>query len=200
MISRRGFLVVGAGLAAAAAGGAYLARPHIRGMLHAELDLTYPLGVLSEEEARTVAALGETLAAPQSVPPAEFFREFVDRVTRSQKGYLKEYQQGAALLDATAGRHMSGRGFAELDMAARDRVLGAVLWQYSSRDRIVRKAERLGASRAVLGLRQYVVTPLIGYYYRSEYGWQVVGYDMYPGVARSLADYTIFPVAAGLQS
>jgi hypothetical protein len=197
MISRRKFLVVGAGLTAAAAAGGYIARPHLSRLLRPELDLTYPVGVLSEAEARTIVALGETLAAPQSMPPADFFGQFVDELTRTQKGYLKEFQRGAALLNAAAGQKASGRRFAELEVAARDSVLRVLLWQFSAGDRFVRKLEVLTAPHVALALRQYVMAPLIRHYYRSEYGWRLVGYDTHPGQERNVVDYAVLPAAVG---
>lgn len=184
MISRRGFLVVGAGLAAAAVGGAYLARPRLRRMLDPELDLSSPPGVLDEADARTIAALGETLAAPQSVPPQEFFLEELNRLTQTQAGYLKEFQRAAALLNATAGKlfgEQTARRFESLSRKDRDAVLDRLLWRYRGGEHARSRLEKVAASREALALRRFVMRPLIEHYYRSPYGWAVVGYESYPG-------------------
>jgi hypothetical protein len=87
----------------------------------------------------------------------------------------------------------SARGFSELSRAERDQVLRALLWPYPAGDRIRPKAEKLAAPRDALALRQFVMTPLIEHYYRSEYGWKVVGYQKYPGTQRNVVDYTALP-------
>jgi hypothetical protein len=183
MINRRRFLLTTAAITAAAT-GAYFARPRVAKLLHPELDTAYPLGVLSDDEMRTVVALGETLAAPQSVPPTDFFRDYVNTVTRSQHGFLKEYQRVPTLLNA-ASTKLFGQGarlnFADLHASRRDNVLKKLLWQYPGHDWIVSKVEKLAASSDALALRVYVMEPLIEHYYRSSYGWAVVGYESFPG-------------------
>lgn len=183
MISRRKFLVAAATVSAAAAAG-YVAKPHLRQLILPKLDTTYPLGVLQDIEMRNIVALGETLVAPGSTLPVDFFHDYVNAVTQSQPGFLKEYQRAAALLNATSA-DLFGQGarlhFADLPGARRDKVLQTQLWQYSGSDRIVPKVEELAASRDALALRMYVMSPLIEYYYYSPYGWAIVGYKSFPG-------------------
>jgi hypothetical protein len=194
-ISRRRLLLSAAAITATAT-GAYVAKPRVAKRLHPELDTAYPLGVLSNDEMRTVVALGETLAAPESVPPSDFFREYVNSVTQSQHGYLKEYRRADAILNVTSTDQF-GRGarldFADLLLSQRDQVLKKLLWQYPGHDRIVRKVEKLAASRDALALRMYVMDPLIEHYYRSQYGWAVVGYKSFPGRPRDPRAYTTLP-------
>jgi len=183
MISRRTFLVTAATVSAAAA-AAYMVKPRLRQLILPKLDSTYPLGVLQDMDMRNIVALGDTLVAPGYTPPVDFFHDFVNAETRSQPGFLKEYQRAAALLNATSA-DLFGQGaqlqFADLSGPRRDKVLQTQLWQYSGRNRIVPKVEKLAASRDALALRMYVVSPLIEHYYRSPYGWAIVGYESFPG-------------------
>jgi hypothetical protein len=184
MISRRRFLQA-AVIVSAAATAAYIAKPQLRKQLLPELDTTYPLGVLPDEDMRNIVALGETLVAPESVPPVDFFHDYVNAVTQSERGLLKEYECASELLNrSSAGLFVQGAArqqFAELPLSRRDKVLQALLWQYSGSDRIVPKVEKLAASRDALALRMYIMGPLIEHYYRSPYGWAVVGYESFPG-------------------
>jgi hypothetical protein len=93
MISIRRLLLGGAAVSVAAA-GAFVAKPHLSKLVRPSLDRTYPLGVLQDEEMRGIVALGETLAAPEAIPPPAFFQEFVGTATQGQPGMLKEYQRG----------------------------------------------------------------------------------------------------------
>jgi hypothetical protein len=175
---------VTAATVSAAAAAAYMMRPHLRQLILPKLDSAYPLGVLQDIEMRNIVALGETLVVPEYTPPVDFFHDFVNAQTRSQPGFLKEYQRAAALLNATSA-DLFGQGaqlqFADLPAPRRDKVLQTQLWQYTGSDRIVPKVEKLAASRDVLALRIYVVSPLIEHYYRSPYGWAIVGYESFPG-------------------
>lgn len=154
-------------------------------MINPELDPNYPLGKLSDDMMRGIVALGESLAARESVPPVEFFVDFVNRETETRAGILREYQIAALLLDTTAtelfGQGGNKRQFADLSHPQRDQVLRRLLWQYPAGDKIRRKIEKLAASRDALAMRVYVVAPMIQGYYRSSYGWAVVGYDSFPG-------------------
>jgi hypothetical protein len=184
-MSRRKFLFGTAVITTAAAtGAAFVARPYLARQLYPELDTAYPLGVLNDNEMRTITALGEVLAAPTFEPAKGFFEDYVNLVTQTERGLLKEYKSAAALLNATSTR-LFGQGaeatFAGLSVLSRDQVLHKLLWQYSARDRIVPKVEKITASHDALALRVHVMEPLIVYYYRSQYGWSVVGYKSYPG-------------------
>jgi hypothetical protein len=184
MISRRQFLVGTAVVMSAAGTAAYIARPHLRRLIQPTLDTTYPLGLLNNKEALTIATLGLVLASPRSVPPLGFFREYVDFVTQSLPGFLREYQRSAALLDEISVHvipQKSEGSFAHLTRNECDEVLGVLLWRYSGQDYIRPKLEKLFAGRDALALRTYVMQPMIEYYYRSLYGWAVVGYESFPG-------------------
>jgi len=184
MISRRNFLLTAAAISATAVAGTYVAMPHLRRIMRPELDMTYPLGALQDVEMRNIIALCETLIAPESKPPVEFFHDYVNTVTQSERGFLKEYQRAAALLNATStGMYGQGaqRPFVDLSHPQRDKVLQTLLWRYPANDRIVGKVEKLSAGLDAIALRIYVMGPLIGHYYRSPYGWAVVGYESFPG-------------------
>lgn len=184
MINRRTFLLAAATVSAAAA-AAYMAKPHLRQLILPKLDTAYPLGVLQDIEMRNIVALGATLAASESTPPVNFFIDYVNAVTQNQPGFLKEFQRAAVLLDATSvdlfGQSARLR-FAALPLTQRDKVLRALLWRYSGSDLIVPKVEKLATSRDALALRMYVMGPLIEHYYRSPYGWVIVGYESFPGL------------------
>jgi len=183
MITRRVFLAT-AGAVSATGVASYLAKPQLRQLLLPKLDITYPVGILQDTEMHTIVALGEALAAPQAIPPADFFRDYVNMVTKSRPGFLREYQRAAALLNATSadlfGRDVRPQ-FAELSAPQRDKVLQAQLYHYPGNDRVAAKLEKLSATRDALALRMYVMAPMIEYYYRSPYGWAVVGYKSLPG-------------------
>ena len=183
MISRRTFLVTAATVSAAAT-VAYMAKPHLRQLILPKLDTAYPLGVLQDMEMRNIVALGEMLVAPESTPPMNFFFDYVNAVTKYQPGFLKEFQRAAVLLDTTTV-DLFGQStrlhFAALPLTQRAKVLRALLWQYSGSDLIIPKVEKIVASQHVLALRMYVMGPLIEHYYRSPYGWAIVGYESFPG-------------------
>jgi hypothetical protein len=184
MITRRTFLLASVAAAGTAA-AAYLARPYLSELVVPQLDTAYPLGELNDAQMRNIVALGETVAAPEAMPPANFFRDHVNEITTTQKGLLKEFQRASATLSA-ASRRLFARDagsleFKDLPLARRDKVLGTLLWQYSDQDFIVRKIEKIVAARDALALRFHVMSPLINYYYHSPFGWAVVGYDSSPG-------------------
>ena len=181
-----------------AAAGALVARPQLSKLVRPSLDTTYPLGTLQDEEMRGILALGQTLAAPEAIPPAEFFEGFVNVATQGQPGMLKEYQRAVVSLNTTAARRFSRSAqFADLPAPERDEVLRTLLWQYPASDQLLRRVEVIVASRDALALRMYVMDPLLAYYYRSPFGWAVVGYRSYPGTpqfdprayTRPLGDY-----------
>ncbi len=184
MFTRRRFLLTMATVSAVAAAGAYIGRPYLAKLVRPELDATFPLGSLQENEMRTIVALGETLVFEELMPPEEFFREYVDEVAHGRPGFLKEYQSAAKLLDTTSIR-LSAKGrpiqFADLARTGRDKVVRELLWRYDASDRIVRKFEKITVSRDALALREYVMSHLLEHYYRSTYGWAVVGYKYFPG-------------------
>jgi hypothetical protein len=131
---------------------------------------------------RGIVALGETLAAPDNTPPAEFFQGYVNATTQGQPGLLREYQRAAALLNATATRLVGqGAHFLDLSVQQREEVLRTLLWQYSGSDQLVRRVEVMAAARDAVALRMYVMGPMIAHYYRSPFGWAVVGYQSFPG-------------------
>ena len=182
MINRRQFLVIAASVAAATA-GAYVAKPYVHRFFRPKLDTTYPLGVLREEEMQCIIALGETIVALQSEPPPAFFSDYVNAATQKQRGFLKEYQNAAALLNSTSTGLYGvkvARRFVDLSRAERDKVLQALLWQYRAYDSITRRMEEVFVSSEALAMRAYVMQPIIEHYYRSMYGWAVVGYVSFP--------------------
>ncbi|HLG19230.1 MAG TPA: hypothetical protein VI895_05370, partial [Bdellovibrionota bacterium] len=90
------------------------------------LDRSTPMGRLSDEESGAIAAL---IAVLVDGDPA-FLRDHVARRTSTEPGYLKEYQSGARLLNASARRGGGGKRFAELDRAEQNRILESILWKY----------------------------------------------------------------------
>jgi len=203
MISRRKFLLAAATVSAASA-AAYVARPYLRKRMLPELDIAHPLGVLPDEDMHDIVALGEAIVAPESVPPVKFFQDYVNDVTQSQRGFLKEYERAAGLLNRTSLRLFEqGKArnrFAELSPAQRDEVLQTLLWRYSGSDVMAPKLEKLMVSRDTLALRMFIMEPLIEHYYRSPYGWAVVGYKTSPGRPRDPGAYTTLPSDKGVTS
>jgi len=180
--SRRVFLATAVTGVVMVAAGAYVARPHLSKRAHPVLNVTSSRGVLQADEMQTVIALGETLAPSKFMLPQDFFREFVDDVTRTRPGLLKEYQGAVQLLDTHAQGFGDATRFHALASSARDEVLRALLWHYDAGNATARKLEGFATSRDVSALRIYVMDPMIEHYYRSPLGWAVVGYKSFPGM------------------
>lgn len=184
MLNRRRFLLTVAAISTTVAAGVFIGRPHLAKLVRPKLDTSFPLGSLQDDEMHTIVALCKTLLWEVSVMPAKYFQDYVNAITNSEPGFLKEYQSAAKLLDATSKR-LFARGaplrFRDLSRTERDKVVQKLLWRYDASDRIVRKIEKIEATRDALALRIYVMKPLIKYYYRSAYGWAVVGYKSFPG-------------------
>jgi hypothetical protein len=184
VISRRTFLIVTAATSAVAAVG-YVAKPYVRSELLPKLDAAFPPGALTGTEMRDIVALGESIAAPEFLPPARFFSDYVDAVTRNQPGFLKEYKGAVVLLTVASARVHDGgvsqHRFADLSFGQRDKALQTLLWRYSRDDDVTRKIEKFVCSRNTLAFRIFVMSPLIEHYYRSAYGWQAMGYESFPG-------------------
>jgi hypothetical protein len=184
VVTRRRFLLLTGAAASAAlvAAGAHVARPYLSKRAHPQLDKTYPLGMLREDEMSTAIALGEVLVPAKFTPPADFFREYVNWVTQTQAGYLREYERAVRLLDTTAHSTAKASPFRDLTVPERNAVLQMLLWRYDIGDEVISRLEKFATSRDASALRQYVVTPMLEYYYRSPDGWAVVGYKHFPGV------------------
>jgi hypothetical protein len=152
------------------------------------LDQGYPMGKLSNEESETIAVLIRVLVQGDHA----FLRDHVARRTTTEPGYLREYQEGAKLLNA-ATRHIFGgaKRFEELDHTESNLVLESILWKYRAGDKWRKVLERLFVSKRRLAFRKFVVRDILKAFYRSGPGWQVVGYTKYPGIpANDLLEYT----------
>jgi len=152
------------------------------------LDKSYPMGQLTNEESETIAALIGVLVEGDY----GFLGNHVARRTSTEPGYLKEYQNGAKLLNESVRRGFGGaKRFAELDHTEQDRILESILWKYSSEDKWRILLERLFVSKKRLAFREFVVRDILKAFYRSGAGWQIVGYAKYPGIpAKDPLEYT----------
>src|SRR3990172_4470859 len=81
------------------------------------LDEDSPLGVLSEQEMKTMIALSEVLipTVGRSEVNNEFISSYVNYKANNVKGYLKEYRNAVRLLEETSKRVIGNdRNFFEL--------------------------------------------------------------------------------------
>jgi len=149
-----------------------------------KLDENSLTGTLSDAEMRTILALVE-VAAPRTKMQSvdhEFFQRHVNNKTSNVKGYLKEYREGAKLLDETTHKVIDHRqDFVALSVAERNTVLEAILWKYRAGAILKPRVELLLASRTALSFREFVLKDLLAAFYRSGMGWALVGYIHYPG-------------------
>lgn len=195
MVRRRSVLIGLSGivLAASAAGLALrsrLNRHRLKTLLsrvvlpEPQLDPTAPLGGLSDEEMQTILALGDILVSPDDADRARsLIQAHVEDRAQQHQGYLDEYRSGVALLDAaSANRQGAAARFAGLHLDDRTAVLQSLLWSYRAADTLHRYLEALFLSRRQLAFRRFVVADILSAYYRSPFGWKIVGYSHYPGV------------------
>ena len=172
----------------------------LREFLEPVLDRSAPTGVLSDDERRTVYALFRVLTADESYPEAPV-RQYVQRRTKTEPGYFKEYRRGLALLEKVAERESPGRRFADLTDTERNRVLRRVLRSYPHeeknalwRRRLRLTSENLDVVAAAFGrqaarrFRMFVVRDLLEHYYTGPAGWAVVDYKEFPGRVKSESD------------
>ena len=161
------------------------------------LDATSGTGTLTTEEHDAIFALFEVVTADERYP-ADRLRRFVDELTSTAPGYLKEFRSAVGVLERATRRRSFAGPFASLSIAERDAVLRSVLRPYPhprSERRIRRKlrltSENLDvvlAAREARRLRVHVVRELLGHYYTSELGWALVDYKGYPGRSRAEID------------
>jgi hypothetical protein len=172
---------------------------HFRGLIarfiNPRLDEDSSEGILSEEEMKTIIALSEILIpwVEKSGTNHGFIRNHVNYKTNNVKGYLKEYRNGVKILEETSNQAIGGdRRFYELNIRERDRVLGSILWRYSSEDGLKRRLERILISRRKIAFRDFVVRDIIVASFKEPpVGWAIVGYSHYPGVpAANPREYT----------
>jgi hypothetical protein len=201
-MNRRRFLGLAAGGAAGGILGASLLAKG-RGAVEAivsrivdvRLDVDANLGLLTEDEMRTILALAEVLVPPAPGAPAwgtDPIRDHVNRTTSGRRGYLPEYRKAVRLLQ----RESASTSFADRTLEERDRVVEAILWRYSGRDQRTFRRERFLVSKGRRAFRAFVVHDLLQAYYRSPVGWAIVGYGHYPGSpAADPRDYTRPPKA-----
>ena len=165
-------------------------------LINPRLDEDSPLGVLSEQEMKTMIALSEVLipTVGRSEVNNEFISSYVNYKANNVKGYLKEYRNAVRLLEETSKRVIGNdRNFFELNLSERDKVLGSILWRYQAEEIVKRRLERIFISRRRQAFRDFVVKDILVSFFRGSpiVGWAIVGYSHYPGVpAEDPRDYT----------
>jgi len=145
------------------------------------LDTNRAGGLLNRDDLDTVSALGETLAASNAIPPESFWHAYVNTMTMNRSGYLDLYIRVARLLNETA-TSLHGADFVKSSRNQRDSVLRELLMEFGKSDPRTRRLEAFMTSRIATSLRTLMMDPMLKHYYRSRYGWRVVGYQAYPGV------------------
>jgi hypothetical protein len=173
------------------------------------LDTEAPVGSLTTEARDTLVAFGEALipsafagtpafTAPGSGldprSPAEVLRESLDSHATGAPGYRGEFQIASGFLDRLA-RDQGLPGFGVADLPARRRLIEARFGGYvrQARRRVVYYLTPSG--RRTARTWEFVARPLLAAFYRSSWGWRVVGYPRKPGECSNLVDYQS-PVAS----
>lgn len=151
-----------------------------------------PTGELSEEESLIIFALTQVITNDSTIKLVPC-RHFVNEKTRETPGVLDAYRRSARLLEESSHRHFS-KGFSSLSMAERDRLLHWLLIPYPHDERLpvwLRRARLLPHKLSLLletgalrSLRHHVMPELLSWYYTTERGWAVVGWNEFPGKAQ----------------
>jgi len=188
MINRRGILIAGgAGITAAGSGaivgvaGGWQLRQYLSNRATPFLDYNQPGGILTKPDLSTMTNLGHTVSASKSLAPDAFWHEFINQVTKYQNGYLDLYGRLAALLNDSA-QNLQRSKFTQMSRNQCDAVLRELLDTYSGSESQARRLEAFRTTRLVSSLRELVIGPMLQHYYRSSYGWRVVGYSAHPGI------------------
>ena len=176
----------------------YDLRVLIARLINPQLDKDSPIGVLSDEEMKTIIALSEALIpwVEKSRANNEFIRNHVNYKTNNVKGYLKEYRNAVKLLEKISQQVIGRDGrFYELNLRERDKVLGSILWRYRSGEALKSRLQRIVSSREKIAFRSFVVRDiLVTSFQETPLGWAIIGYSHYPGVpAADPKDYTGHP-------
>jgi hypothetical protein len=153
-------------------------------LLHPRLDARSPRGSLSPDELNTVVAFAEVLVDPPQWTDADrtAVRDDVRYRTERKAGYLALYRMTAQLLE-----HRAGGRFAELDRAARTRLV----IEHELAPKPLAPLDYLSAfDRRALAVRTLAAAGLIEDYYDTAAGWAVMGYRRAPGQCGDLLRYT----------
>jgi hypothetical protein len=130
----------------------YDLRKLIARLINPRLDEESPVGILSEEEVKTIVALSEVLIPTVKEPGVnnEFIINYVNYKTNNVKGYLKEYRNAVKLLEETSKKVIGdGRKFSELNLSEHDKVLGSILWSYRADEVMKHYFERVFLSKCL---------------------------------------------------
>jgi hypothetical protein len=204
LVSRRTFLraLVGCSLIVVLATGLgyRYRRPLLRRYLKLTLDESSDAGTLSADEFQVFRAVFEVIV-PKPAPSAENLLDFINLRTSSAKGYYREYEDAAALLNSRARKRFSST-YASLDERSRESILREVLDgqlsfaqenQELSSTKKMRLTFQLLFSRPEMRFQAFVFLDLLEFYWLSGTGWAVVGYSSYPGIPKDPRAYTVAP-------
>jgi hypothetical protein len=139
---------------------------------------------LADAEREDLIAFGEALLEGRTLTLAErryLLAHLEDRTQRSPRD-LWLYRTAATALERLAGgRFASLELWERIELIVRYRLAAPQVWP----------GEELGpVPDETRTLRTLVVPDLVGGYYASPAGWQVVGYETFPGRCGTLTRYT----------
>ena len=168
-----------------------------------ELDRDSPTGRLTQAEAATLVAFGEVLIPTMFSGPAAFttpppdsraeapshvLEQALGDLAGQVPGYLSEFQAAARFLNEKAGAR-SGSPFASTALESRRALVETQFRGYVGRSRRRAFFFLTSDGRRTAGTWEFVARPMLAAFYRSPYGWRVVGYAKRPGECSNLVDY-----------
>ena len=189
LTTRRSFLSIFLGLLALLAGLRALAasaavRSFLKEWLLPRLDADSPTGTLTDGEKENVVALAEILVEGDPLPPGRrmYLTEYLDYRSSNSPGFLLLYEQASRLLDRLAGSR-----FSELSQVKRTQLVtahrlfppGGGIFDFL-----------LPVDREKRAVRHLLAHDLIAGYYGSAAGWEIVGYEVFPGRCGDPKRYT----------
>jgi hypothetical protein len=152
--------------------------------VHAASDPASKSGALSDAESEDLLAFAEALLEGRMLTPTErrYLLEHLEDRTRRSPRDLWLYRTAATVLARVAGRRFASLELRErIELIVRHRLASPQVWP----------GEELGPfPDDMRTLRTLVVPDLVGGYYASPAGWQVVGYEIFPGRCADLTRYT----------
>lgn len=149
-------------------------------------------GALSDQEHAVIHALLQVITNDIAVE-ASACRGFIDEKTQETPGAADAYRRAVLLLEESSHRHY-GKSFSKLSLVKRDWLLHWLFVAFPHEERLPKWARRarivphrfslLFETGDFRALRHYVMPELLSWYYTTDRGWAVVGWDDFPGKAR----------------
>jgi len=149
-------------------------------------------GSLSEDEHAVLHALLEVITNDVAIDPSSCCQYVEERILENS-GAADAYRRGVRLLEQSSWRHY-GTSFSKLSLVKRDWLLHWLFVPYPHEERLpdwVRRSRLVPHKLSLLletgdfrTLRHYVMPELLSWYYTTDRGWAVVGWNDFPGKAQ----------------